>query len=1406
MANDQTGPRRPLASAILRAALALCLWVAAGAPGLASTLLPAGDVPGYVHEVFSAADGLPAAGINQVLQGRDGYLWLATFDGLVRFDGARFEVFDSERVPALSSDRIARIHESRDGTLWVLSEGGHLVRFSHGAFTACGEPRAGRGSCTLDEPGPGFAQQLFEDRGGTLWVGGRSGLYRLAGDELLEVPLPEAAPSVYAVFVDRSGALWVGTRRALWTGRPGRFVRVAVPPAHWGRGPHSLAESADGAVWVATDIAAGSVVRRRFTPVFAGWSFLAQGVPGEVWIAVAGRLLRTRGGPPETVVADQPGWPGLSSERSLHRGLHGEVWTAWAHQLFRDGVRLLARPPSASFTAVAVDRGGTVWATTWSGELHALHPVRLAAFSEGLPAPGGVSSLYEDTDGTLWAGGTGLLAALAPGAHRFRPVAKLDNGTQGIQALLRDRFGRLLVGSRGLHVLAGGRLAGPVGPPSLQTAHLCALFEDSQGALWVGTSEGLYHRGPAGGWRRYRVADGLPHGWVRAFHQTRDGALWLGTNGGGVARFADGRFTVVDRARGLASDAVRAFYEAPDGGLWIAGESRGLSRLDPRDFAAPALPGAPGDRDGGPRIAVVGERQGLYAGGVHKIVADGLGNLWMSSNQGVFRVRLRDLNAVAAGTLPRLASVAYTERDGMPSREANGGVQDAGLRDRRGRIWFPTQKGVVGFDPRPLLARRPPPPVHLTHLRAGGREVPLAAGGTVRLGPSQRSFAVAFTAPELRAPERLRFRYRLRPYDRDWLDAGRQREAFYTKVPPGTYRFEVQAMGPDGERAAPAAVGLEIVPRFHETAWFLLVAGLAAAAAVGGAVRLWVARQRARQRALERLVAERTATIAAQSEKLQELDRLKSQFFANVSHELRTPLTLTLGPLDDALAGGFGPLSGELADQLGVASRNARRLLGLVDQLLDVARLDAGRLRLRPRQVDLAAHLRERVESFLPLAERRGIDLALTVPTGPVTVAADEGQLEKVFDNLLGNALKFTPAGGTVRVRLDPEAEEGRVAVEVRDDGPGIPAGHLEQVFDRFHQVEGTAARGWPGAGIGLALARQLAELHGGTVSVASEEGAGACFTVVLPAGGALSGEEGSEEPAAGSAVRPRPAEPAAALDEAREPAAEPVADDPDDARAMVLVVDDNAEVRAYVRRHLEPGYRVVEAGDGREGLDRARRLLPDLVVSDVMMPGLDGNALFRALRDDPELELVPVVLLTAKASPESRVQGLREGVDDYLVKPFDPRELRARVDNLLASRKRLLARVELPPRPLRPIRATAVAVTSADEAFLARVQALVEERLGDPDLSVEALAGLLGCDRSYLLRKLRALTGEPPSGLIRTLRLQRAEQLLQAGAGAVSEIAYAVGFKSVAHFSNSFQERYGERPSAFAARHRNSG
>jgi signal transduction histidine kinase/ligand-binding sensor domain-containing protein/DNA-binding response OmpR family regulator len=1370
--------------------------------GLASSLDPLPNVP-YVHETFTVDDGLPMAGISEVLQTRDGYLWLATFDRLVRFDGARFEVFDSERVPALGSNRIYDLVETRDGSLWMRTEQGHVVRYQGGVFSACSRPqRGGRARCDLRQAGAAYYSHIYEDPDGTLWLGGPTGLFQFVDGEVREVPGLTTDSPVVDILRARTGRLWVSTPSSLWVGRPGRFERASLPPGAFELDYPRLAEDGQGKIWISTASAAGWMRQGRFVPEVQGWGFVGGDAKGSIWFAQPRSVQRYRAGRFETVASAPAGENPLIPERSIAIGPDGAVWIAWGRRLLRNGVPVLElSSEQENFNSIFVDRNGTLWLPgRLSGELHALHPTRLTTLTAGLQDTN-LRPIYEDRDGTILVGGGYSIGSLAPGSVRFQSV-DAPGRLQTPSAFLRDRTGTLWIGTtRGLFSSGGGGFT-PAPLEALRTAPVGAIYEDTRGVLWVGTDDDLFRREPDSRGGRWSQVPGLPRPRIRVIRETKDGTLWLGTNGRGVIRLAhavngaNGRWTPVTRAQGLSSNLVRGIYVAPDGRIWIATENRGLNRLDP------ATVDRPGTRA---RIDTLGERQGLYSNGIHQMVPDGYGNLWMSSNQGIFRARFSDMNAVADGRLARLESAAYTERDGMVKREANGGVQDSGLRDRAGRIWFPTQAGAVRIDPRQVLRGQKPPRPEVQRLRVGDEEVPLA-GGAVRLTPDQRSFAVEFTAPSFQAPERQKFRFRLTPYDRDWIDSGNQRAAFYTKVPPGSYVFEVLAASPDGAWSErPATVSLEVVPRFFETGWFLFACALAATAAVGGAVRLRGARLRSRQQALERMVAERTATIAEQAEKLRELDRLKSQFFANISHEFRTPLTLILGPLRDALDGGMGPLSSDLAGQLAVAARNAQRLLGLVDQLLDVAKLDAGRLRLRPREGDLPTFLRRRVEAFLPLAERREIELSLEAPAEAVEVYFDEMQLEKVLDNLIGNALKFSLRGGRVRVTLAAPPGADRVEVSVCDNGPGIPADQLERVFDRFYQVEATARRRWPGAGLGLALARQLIELHGGSIAVESAEGSGARFTVTLLRGRKHFPADLVEEETPVTALRPSgplvlpailPSEPSGLEDEA-----EP---DPEDDRTTVLVVDDNPEIRAYIRRHLEPTYRVVEAADGVEGLARARSLVPDLVVSDVMMPGLDGNALFRGLREDPELETVPVVLLTAKASAESRIQGLREGVDDYLVKPFDPRELKARVDNLIASRRRLLERFETVPKPLRASPAAPAVVTSADEALLARVQAMVEARLADPELTVESLAEALSCDRSYLLRKLRALTNETPSGLIRSLRLQRAEQLLRAGAGTVSEVAYGVGFKSVAHFSNAFQERYGERPSAFAARHRN--
>lgn len=526
-------------------------------------------------------------------------------------------------------------------------------------------------------------------------------------------------------------------------------------------------------------------------------------------------------------------------------------------------------------------------------------------------------------------------------------------------------------------------------------------------------------------------------------------------------------------------------------------------------------------------------------------------------------------------------------------------------------------------------------------------------------------------------------------------------------------------------------------------------------------------------------LAERTAEVEEQARQLEELDRLKTRLFANLSHEFRTPLTLLLGPIEDALEG----RTDDLTPHLPTMRHNARRLLGLVNQLLDLAKLEAGAMVLRREDADLAALARGVSAAFAGQAEREGIGLLFDAPAGGLAASVDAGQIETVLTNLLANALAFTDRGGKVRVVVAREGTEAVLSVE--DTGRGIPADAIPHVFDRFRQADESATRTHGGTGIGLALTKELTELHGGTIGVESAAGFGTRFTVRLPLTDAPQLAPVSE-PEALATPSPAPAEGDRQPDE-------PVPS-PEDDRPLVLIVEDHADLRAFVRGHLAERYRVVEAADGRAGLETARAHRPNLVLSDVMMPEMDGVALTRALKADPALSDVPVVLLTAWADEASTLGGLAAGADDYLAKPFSPGELLARVDNFITARRRLRERYsdEVVVGP------SEIVVPSAEAAFLQRVRDVAEAHLAEPDFGVDALAAEVGLSRRQLGRRLRAALDTSPGAFLRELRLQRAAQLLEQEAGTVAEVAYAVGYRDPDHFSKQFRKAYDVTPSGY--------
>jgi signal transduction histidine kinase len=496
---------------------------------------------------------------------------------------------------------------------------------------------------------------------------------------------------------------------------------------------------------------------------------------------------------------------------------------------------------------------------------------------------------------------------------------------------------------------------------------------------------------------------------------------------------------------------------------------------------------------------------------------------------------------------------------------------------------------------------------------------------------------------------------------------------------------------------------------------------------------------------------------------------------------------------------------------MGQIARNARRVENLVEELLELARLESGQMKLAISRVDLAETVAETVRAQTPLAERAGVTLDLRAPVAPVTGAFDVSKIRTVVANLISNAIKFNGSGGKVQVSLRViEGIDGDVArIDVKDTGIGIPEDDLPRVFDRFFQTDTSSTRGFEGIGIGLALVREIVELHGGTVEAESELGVGSTFTVHLPLRTTdvfrqVPGIDLAEEEESTALVDP--VQIANDVPEAQDPdigeigvGSPPLLKVQSSTREYetvptVLVVEDNAEVRTFLRDHFEPGFRVVEAADGEEGLALVRENSPDLLITDIMMPKMDGIELCRAIKSDRELRRIPVILLTARAGEAETMKGLRAGADEYISKPFSVAQLVQLAANMVRSRAQLRAdtrrRITVTPSEITEV--------SQDEALLGRVARVVENHLGDAYFTVDALADEIGLSRRQLERRMPDACGESPSEFVRRMRLERARQLLEADVGTVSEIMYASGYRSSSQFASAFRRAYGALPSKY--------
>ncbi len=520
-------------------------------------------------------------------------------------------------------------------------------------------------------------------------------------------------------------------------------------------------------------------------------------------------------------------------------------------------------------------------------------------------------------------------------------------------------------------------------------------------------------------------------------------------------------------------------------------------------------------------------------------------------------------------------------------------------------------------------------------------------------------------------------------------------------------------------------------------------------------------------------------TEQVEAEKLRTLNQLKSNFFANISHEFRTPLTLIIGPLQDMLKGTF---QGDEKHYNKIMLQNGQRLLKLVNQLLDLSKLEAGKMQLKVNEGDIVKFIRPLILSFESMAARKNIRFQTSFPIHATHGFFDRDKLEKIINNLLSNAIKFTPEEGKVTAHVN--ILDGQLLLSVQDTGIGIPSEQVANIFERFYQAD-NAADQVLGTGIGLALTKELVEIHRGRIIVESEEGQGALFTITLPIDKAAFleleiGNQQNEETTAPVLIE---------NSEAVHKKDDSILDE--DATS-VLIVEDNPDVRTYIKDSIIGNYQLTEAENGKTGLEKAQSLVPDLILTDVMMPEMDGYAFAKAIRTDEVTSHIPIIMLTAKTEQEDRLEGIATGIDVYLTKPFDAQELNLRIQKLIEHRQ-LLQRKFGEVAALKPAE---IVVESMDQQFLKNVIQIVEENMEDEKFSIEDIEKQIGMSRSQLYRKIKALTNQSPSVFIRTMRLHRAKNLLEQRAATVSEIAYQLGFSSLPYFTKCFKEQFGINPS----------
>jgi signal transduction histidine kinase/ligand-binding sensor domain-containing protein/DNA-binding response OmpR family regulator len=1354
----------------------------------------------YQFSQLNRSNGLSNNQVNSVFKDSEGFMWFGTAAGLNRYDGYTFKIFkhDVYNKKSLIDDFVTGIFEGPGKKLWVSTRSGYCF---YDPETEQFDSDISLMTGSLKLPGYPFVSKIIRSGKGEFWfVCPDSGLYRY--NELNKTTRRyyhhRLGASLHSNLIadiaqDATGNIWLAYRDGVVErfdinqNRIGYHTDVFSKAASNKDGNYSFTVDRDNDLWLySSNFNSGAYY---YSPSSGAFRHITE----------ESTSAKLRSDIITNIIQADDGLIWIATDHGGINVLDKKKFTI-TYLLNREDD---AKSLSQNSVTLYKDDSGIMWAGTFKEGVSYYHkniirfPLyrHFASDSESLSFED-ANKFVEDKNGNLWIGtnGGGLIYfnRKTGGFKQYKyeqgNLNSLSNDI--IVSLCIDHDQKLWIGTyfggldcfdgkKFIHYKHDDKVAG-----SIADNRVWSILEDSSNRLWIGTFAGglqIFDRDKKMFYAPFKQVD-IRSPYIATLLEDRAGNIWVGgyfgvdvilKNKGGVVHYsADKKGT-----NSLISNSINCITQDSRGLIWIT-TREGVSIINPETGSVSSLT----------------EQNGLPATTIMDILEDNRGTIWLSTANGLSRISFTTKKVPYTFRFEN-----FDETDGLQGREFN---TRAALKTSKGELIFGGGHGFNIFDPLTIHANVYKPKLTFTDFLLFNKSIKaneeinghiilskaISATRGLTLTHSENVFTIEFAALNFFNPNKVKHQYMMEGFDKDWLDADNTtRKATYTNLDGGDYIFKVRAVSQEG-KWAPDYISLKIkvLPPFWKSTiayfiYILLIAGM-----------LFFMRRRGIQKIRKQFEIEkekREAKLLIEQERqearrMHELDIMKIKFFTNVSHEFRTPLSLIMAPVDKILK---HTVVEEQRDQLKMINRNAKRLLNMVNQLLDFRKMEVQELRLHARNGDFISFIKEMVYSFSDVAEKKHITLVFDSEIQSLTISFDHDKIERIIFNLLSNAFKFTPDGGHVSVLLamiEKTPQKRLLEIKVIDTGIGIPLDKQDKIFERFFQNEVPGTMVNQGSGIGLSITKEFVKLHNGKISVESEPGKGSYFTILLPVDLASEEQVSANEPEL----------PVVAITEA--PDWVQARSDNAIKKLTVLLVEDNEDFRFYLKDNLNDTFNIIEAANGKEGWQKTLALHPNLVVSDISMPEMNGIDLCRKIRNDKRTSHIPVVLLTAVTGEELQLQGLETGANDYLTKPFNFEILTSKLKNILAIQQdmRKTYQKQLDVKP------TEIEIESFDEAFIKKAVQVIEKNIGNSDFSVEELSSELCVSRVTLYKRALALTGKSPVDLIRSIRLKRAAQLLESSQLTISQISYKVGFKSQKYFVRCFKAEFNCLPSAYAS------